>query len=779
MGSLPFTDYYHVEAGDCCSDPIMGVEGTILFLKGSDPASGTLTKDFPSGGYESCTINPGSGLIRQALGHWESAPLEFDWTVDALIELQIPAWGNGQSISTQFFIEFLVDGESYGETETASDGMMYMYMYWLGNETFSFTAAKGQTIGINIEVIENGPGGEMRWDSEEAIAQLWTTIPSLKIEVSDQPFESRHESRVSVFSNWGEEDIDSVDMLVMDPSEMKGGPVWDDIENNATIYRTTDYVTVDWDDSESGNGYRYGTWIWTLPEDAPEKLDVVGFANDGGLGTSFTSTSVIRPGNDSDQSGISSSKDDVPWVFIIGIMIAAGIAIAGYQSRIMEHDVKRVLAIAGTITIAGIVIMSTFYSAAFSSEKQPAPDFTIQTIDDKIISLDDLDGKVVVLSLTGITCSFCEPQMEEMVKAWESYKNNSDVVFLSVNIMSGDDHSAWREFKDELGAEWDFAMDNDEMVGKFRIYSMPVIIMIDEEGEIAYTHKDSLLKAGEFRDKIEDVKEGNAVGGITFTGGSLMFAFFVGVTAFFAPCAFPLLPGFMTYKLGKLKRSEEDTDGYYDEEGYWIETDSETENPGLLKGMKIGIAAMLGITGVMIAFALLGWLFEDVIQSNMKYYTPALGLVIVALGVIFLLHIPLPTANIKERITSTDFYQQKFGFRIDSWQGDDASEASLHLGIIAYGAGYASASMGCHGPIFIAVLLIGMAGGFLLTLEMILLYALGMGICMVIVCVLVAAAENTAIEKLQEKLPLINKISGLFLIIAGIWIFWFGYQAFI
>ena len=72
----------------------------------------------------------------------------------------------------------------------------------------------------------------------------------------------------------------------------------------------------------------------------------------------------------------------------------------------------------------------------------------------------------------------------------------------------------------------------------------------------------------------------------------------------------------------------------------------------------------------------------------------------------------------------------------------------------------------------------GLAGGFLLTIEMLLLYALGMGICMVIVSVLVAGAEDTVVEKIQAKLPLIIQFSGLFLIIAGVWIFWYGYKAF-
>ena len=507
IGILFLTCFYTVKGADCCSDPITGGRGTILYLKGPNPNSGELNKEYPEGDYESVTINPDVGMARQNLGQWVSQPLQHDWTVDSMIQVQIPAWGNAQSYSTQFFIDILVDGESKGEIETADKGLMYMYMYWLGNDTFSFTARSGQSIGINIEVIENGPGGEMRWDSEEALGRILIKTPSVIInDVTDIANGSQHESWMDAFSYWGEYDIDNIGMLIMDPEEMKGGPVWDDIVNNATIFDISDSITIDWDDSQGGDGHKYGTWIWNLPDNTADTVEVVGYASDGGFGMSFRSTVVINPVAPSDLLQGSSTEEDTPWNFIIGIMIVAFFCIAFYQHYIMDHDIKRILVGAGTITIVGIILMSTFYNSAFSSGKQPAPDFKIQTLDDKTISLDELDGKVVVLSLSGITCSFCEPQIKEMVKVREKFVDNDDVYFLSINIMRGDDISVWREFKNQINADWDFAMDNDEMCGKFKLTSMPVIILIDEEGNIAYTHDGSILKSNDFEDKINEGK---------------------------------------------------------------------------------------------------------------------------------------------------------------------------------------------------------------------------------------------------------------------------------
>jgi cytochrome c biogenesis protein CcdA/peroxiredoxin len=646
-------------------------------------------------------------------------------------------------------------------------------MYWLANDTYSFTVREGETFAIEVSVLENGPGGEMRWESEEAIAQVWIKTPSVIIEIDSVSKGRRHESSMTAFSYWGPDDMDDIDMLIMDPSLMMGGPLWEDIRDNATIHETSDSVTIEWDTWESGGGYRNGIWIWNLPDNSPSQLEVVGFVTDGGFIPSFKSELADRP----DPS--SSSNSDVPWMSIIGFMIIVGMAMAGYERRIMDHDLKRILFVTSTVVVVGILVMSTFHSLAFSSEKRPAPDFEIETLEGESIRLTDLRGKVVVISFSGIACSFCRPQMEEMVKVRQHFSDDDEVFFLSVNIMTGDDDTQWREFRDEIGADWAFTMDTDGMVGKFKITSMPVIVFLDKDGAIANAHQKSLLESDEFESDIRDVKQGLDIGGPAFAGGSLMFAFFVGITAFFAPCAFPLLPGFMTYQLGRLKDDQFSSEVIWDEDGNWFEPDSTGESPGIGKGLSVGIAAMIGITCVMISFALLGWLMEDFIQANLKYYTPILGIVIVGLGIVFLLHIPLPTGNLKSRITNSSFYYRIAGNRVNEWQRSSESSGSLHLGVMAYGAGYASATMGCHGPIFIAVLLLGLAGGFILTVEMILLYSLGMGICMVIVSVLVAATENTAIDTLQKNLSRINKISGFFLIIAGIWIFWTGYQAFI
>lgn len=159
LPSLSMIGVEEVRAADCCVDPITGGKGTILNLEGSDPDSGDLTKDYPSGGYESVMINPGLGLVRQELGYWESEPLIYDWTVASLIKFQIPAWGNGYSANTEFFIEVFAGGDSQGEVATANVGMMPHYMYWLANDTYSFTLRAGETFAIRVSVEENGPGG--------------------------------------------------------------------------------------------------------------------------------------------------------------------------------------------------------------------------------------------------------------------------------------------------------------------------------------------------------------------------------------------------------------------------------------------------------------------------------------------------------------------------------------------------------------------------------------------------------------------------------------------
>lgn len=65
---------------------------------------------------------------------------------------------------------------------------------------------------------------------------------------------------------------------------------------------------------------------------------------------------------------------------------------------------------------------------------KPLPPFRLTDLHGKTWQLADLKGKVAVLNFWATWCYFCVQEMPRLVKVAEQYKNQPDVVFLSVNV---------------------------------------------------------------------------------------------------------------------------------------------------------------------------------------------------------------------------------------------------------------------------------------------------------------------------------------------------------
>jgi cytochrome c biogenesis protein CcdA len=100
-------------------------------------------------------------------------------------------------------------------------------------------------------------------------------------------------------------------------------------------------------------------------------------------------------------------------------------------------------------------------------------------------------------------------------------------------------------------------------------------------------------------------------------------------------------------------------------------------------------------------------------------------------------------------------------------------ERGRYSGLFAYGAAYGLASMGCQAPVFIALILAAFfAGGFMNALLVFVLFGLGMALMMVTVTVLVGKAKAKVIVRLRGLMPLMKRVSGAILIIAGVYLTW-------
>ncbi len=216
----------------------------------------------------------------------------------------------------------------------------------------------------------------------------------------------------------------------------------------------------------------------------------------------------------------------------------------------------------------------------------------------------------------------------------------------------------------------------------------------------------------------------------------LALAFSAGVLASVNPCAFAMLPGFVSYYLG----------------GKELEDVSTAER--LRTALVFGIAATAGF---MILFVSVGTVFStggQFIFRTLPWLGIVVGISLVAVGIWTLLGrtlpINLPTIGVK-----------RFG------RGPQA--------LFFYGIAYGLASLGCALPVFLSVVAGALtAGGVVQAILMFVSYSLGMGTVLVSVALGAALFKGAVARWMRGILPYVKTLSAVALIGAGLYL---TYQA--
>jgi len=175
------------------------------------------------------------------------------------------------------------------------------------------------------------------------------------------------------------------------------------------------------------------------------------------------------------------------------------------------------------------------------------------------------------------------------------------------------------------------------------------------------------------------------------------------------------------------------------------------------KAVSAGVACTLGLVTM---FSLIG-VVASILGSVINPYIPLLGLVAgvatILLGASMLVEIKLPTFLVPLQ----------------------APKRRGLIGIFLYGVIYGLATLGCSAPIFFAVLFWAIAGGGPLSgIITFMVYAVGMGIPLILTTILVAMAKEMTLKRIGKMLPWLQKISGIILIIIGAYLIYFYYVSF-
>lgn len=206
------------------------------------------------------------------------------------------------------------------------------------------------------------------------------------------------------------------------------------------------------------------------------------------------------------------------------------------------------------------------------------------------------------------------------------------------------------------------------------------------------------------------------------------FAFVAGVVTFFAPCSYPLLPGYVAYYLGQ-------DDG----------------NPGAVSRrlMRAGIVGSTTSLGFFLVYAVLAGIVVA-IGSQALAKISVLELVVGSLLVVLgggmalgridpaVLHVRLPA----RRRSPTGFF--------------------------LFGVVYAAAAAGCTAPVFIGIATFGLSEGPLGAFVALGAYAAGMSVLMIAVTTLSALGKNVGHRRISRHSGRVSRGAGVLLVGAGL-----------
>lgn len=122
-------------------------------------------------------------------------------------------------------------------------------------------------------------------------------------------------------------------------------------------------------------------------------------------------------------------------------------------------------------------------AVAVAQALAPAPDFTLNDINGKPLSLSDLRGKWVILDFWGSWCPWCIKGFPALKEAYKEYEGKVEIL----GIDNRDTEEVWKEAVKKYELPWlqVYNPGDNNILEQYQIQGFPTKFIIDPKGNIA------------------------------------------------------------------------------------------------------------------------------------------------------------------------------------------------------------------------------------------------------------------------------------------------------
>ncbi len=152
--------------------------------------------------------------------------------------------------------------------------------------------------------------------------------------------------------------------------------------------------------------------------------------------------------------------------------------------------------------LVAVVLCLTLLGLSGCAVQSPAHDFQVALFNGDDFTLSEQEGRsAVVLNFWYPSCPPCREEMPHFQQAWQEFEGEN-IRFLALFVPRGfDSEQDARDFVDELGLTFDFAVDRQQAIAQqYGVEFFPTTYFIDRKGRVAQVEISNLD-----RDTIVDI----------------------------------------------------------------------------------------------------------------------------------------------------------------------------------------------------------------------------------------------------------------------------------